>query len=186
MITQIPGFRTLSSIFACYMVMAVCPSRAAEVATADANLRQRTLLDPDWLFHRGDVSDHTQASAATADDSSWERVQLPHDYVLDGTPRLPDPSTDPAKLRVIRNHAYIPIEVAWYRRHFSIPETARGRILQLDFGAVGHDSEVWLNGNRLGRHRNGYTPFSYDITALARIGADNVIAVRVDPREPEG
>ena len=85
-----------------------------------------------------------------------------------------------------RSHGYLPVDVAWYRKHAFIPETDRGRILRLDFEGVFRDSQVWINGQFLGRHPSGYTPFSYDITKFAKFGSDNVIVVRVDPREFEG
>ncbi|MDE3067370.1 MAG: DUF4982 domain-containing protein [Verrucomicrobiota bacterium] len=128
------------------------------------------------MFHRGDVSFSNEVVTAGYDDGQWRKVRLPHDYVLDGT----YDSTN------ARNHGYLPYPVGWYRKHFIIPESDRGKVLQLDFGGVFRDSEVWLNGHFLGRHPSGYTPFYYDITEAARYGAENVIAVRVDPRQFEG
>ena len=134
------------------------------------------LLDADWLFHRGDVSTSNEVLSASFDDRQWQRIQLPHDYVLDGTY---DRANDP-------KHGYLPVVVGWYRKHLFISESARGRILRLDFDGAFRDSEVWLNGQFLGRHLGGYTPFSYGITQVARPGAENVITVRVDPRESDG
>ena len=68
----------------------------------------------------------------------------------------------------------------------SFPKQDRGKILRLDFDGVFRDSQVWINGQFLGRHPSGYTPFSYDITKFAKFGSDNVIVVCVDPREFEG
>ena len=76
--------------------------------------------------------------------------------------------------------------MAWYRKHFSIPQSDAGKVLQLEFDGVFRDSQVWLNGQFLGSHPSGYTPFQYDITKTARCGSENVIAVRVDPRQFEG
>lgn len=64
----------------------------------------------------------------------------------------------------------------WYRREFTIPNDWRsGRIL-IHFGAVDYDAEVWINGISAGRHRGGYTPFTFDITGLVRDGI-NVVTV---------
>ena len=76
--------------------------------------------------------------------------------------------------------------MGWYRKHHFIPESARGKILRLNFDGAFRDSEVWLNGQFLGRHLGGYTPFSYDVTRVARPGAENLITVRLDPRVSEG
>jgi beta-galactosidase len=86
----------------------------------------------------------------------------------------------------VRSHGYLPLEVAWYRKHLFIPQSDQGKILQLEFGGIYRDSQVWLNGQLLGRHPGGYTSFFYDITRLARCGETNVITVRVDPRAHEG
>jgi beta-galactosidase len=170
------GSPVIGAILAGVAILGLSSCSSWAVKTSGATLRQRTLLDADWKFHRGDVSSNDQPSTASYEDGQWQRVDLPHDYVLDGRY-----STNNA-----RNHGYLPFEVAWYRKHFFIPESDRGKVLQLEFGGVFRDSQVWLNGQFLGRHPSGYTGFNYDITKAARCGDDNVITVRVDPREFEG
>src|SRR5262245_12074479 len=49
-----------------------------------ASMRQRTLLDADWRFHRGEPVSTNQITEAVYDDAQWQQVQLPHDYQLDG------------------------------------------------------------------------------------------------------
>ena len=49
--------------------------------TVDAGPRVRTLFDFDWRFHAGDVSN---AQLGGLDDASWERVDLPHDFMIEG------------------------------------------------------------------------------------------------------
>src|SRR5580765_2763149 len=146
------------------------------VKAEDARLRQETLIDADWKYHPGDVTASNQVIAKSYDDSPWQRVQLPHDYGLDG-------KYDPTNAR---QRGYLPIDVAWYRKHFSILKSDAGKILQLEFGGIFRDSQVWLNGEFLGNHASGYTGFHFDITKTARCGEENVIAVRVDPRAREG
>jgi hypothetical protein len=51
----------------------------------------------------------------------------------------------------------------WYQKKFSIERGTQKRYL-LHFGAVDYEAQVWLNGNFLGCHAGGYTPFSFDIT----------------------
>ena len=154
------------------------PVQAANTMPAKAALRQRTLLDADWLFHRGDVASSNEVISASYDDRQWQPVHLPHDYVLDETGNY-SPTND-------RSHGYLPINMAWYRKRFTIPQSAAGKILQLEFEGVFRDSQVWLNGRFLGSHPSGYTPFLFDITKNAQCGAENVIVVRVDPRQSEG
>jgi len=52
----------------------------------------------------------------------------------------------------------------WYRRRFRVPETWSGQQVRLRFGAVDWETTVWVNGTKLGTHRGGYDPFSFDIT----------------------
>ena len=171
------SFMVLGLILAGVTVMALssCTSLKQNEGTAQT-LHQRTLLDADWLFHRGDAADSNAVITASFDDRQWQTVHLPHDYVLDGTYSQTN----------ARNHGYLPFTIAWYRKHLHIPESTQGKVLRLDFDGVFRDSEVWLNGIYLGRHLSGYTPFSYDITGLAKPGTDNVITVRVDPTTFEG
>src|SRR5215472_1031424 len=166
------------------VVLASCALFAAVVPCSSwakpepVTLRQRTLLDGDWMFHAGDISSNDQQHVTSPgyDDRQWKRIDVPHDYGLDG-------AYNPTNSR---RNGYLPMDVAWYRKRFTIPESDGGRILHLEFGGVFRDSQVWLNGQFLGRHASGYTGFYYDISKAARSGAENVIAVSVDPREREG
>lgn len=64
----------------------------------------------------------------------------------------------------------------WYRRSFSLtPEQMSGRVL-LHFGAVDYEAIVYINQKEIGRHRGGYTSFSFDITEFAQEG-ENVLTV---------
>ncbi|HEY1684584.1 MAG TPA: glycoside hydrolase family 2 TIM barrel-domain containing protein [Tepidisphaeraceae bacterium] len=139
-------------------------------------MRQHISLDRDWRFHLGDFPTVDAVIAPTFDDQSWRSIDVPHDYVLDGT------YTHSAD----RSHAYLPVQVAWYRKQLNIPASAQGKVIRLDFDGVYRDCQVWLNGKPLGQHKSGFTPFSYDITSTAKIGEDNILTVRVDPRQFEG
>ena len=74
-------------------------------------------------------------------------------------------------------------DVVWYRRAVQIPQNFRaaGRRVVLHFGAVDYEASVWVNGERVGDHRGGNVPFSFDISDQLKAG-DNVIVVRAfDP-----
>lgn len=66
----------------------------------------------------------------------------------------------------------------WYFRSVDLAKLPEGRRLLLHFGAVDERCIVWWNGKLLGSHRNGYLPFSFDVTDLVREGK-NTIWVRV-------
>ena len=72
------------------------------------------------------------------------------------------------------------IITAWYHRSFEVPEGWDPQTLLLHFGAVMYRCAVWLNGERVGGHEGGYTPFAVAVPAGAvRWGASNAIAVEV-------
>ncbi len=154
------------------------PVKPTGVSPRGGSLRRETRLDADWRFHLGEVRFSNRVVLADYDDRTWQQVRLPHDYVLDGAGNYSPTNT--------RNHGYLPVQAAWYRKHLFIPKSNQGKTLRLEFEGVFRDSQVWLNGQLLGAHASGYTPFQFDITKLARCGAENVITVRVDPREFEG
>lgn len=66
----------------------------------------------------------------------------------------------------------------WYERKFQIPEDWKGKNVLLNFGAVDWKAEVFVNGNNIGEHTGGYTPFSFNITKNLKDG-ENSLAVRV-------
>jgi len=68
--------------------------------------------------------------------------------------------------------------LVWYQRHFDAPMNRKGRIF-LRFGAANYTSYVYLNGQPVGRHEGGFTPFSFEVTKLLHDG-DNQITVGVD------
>ena len=73
----------------------------------------------------------------------------------------------------------------WYRRTFRAPRLRNGARLLLHFGAVDWESDVYVNGTRVGTHRGGYDPFTLDITdALKSGGGNQELVVRVwDPTD---
>lgn len=72
----------------------------------------------------------------------------------------------------------------WYRKRFTY-NLEEGKRLFLNFGAVNYEAIVWLNGERLGSHIGGFTPFNFEITDKLKAG-ENSLVVKVDnKRKPE-
>ncbi|MDW8131211.1 MAG: glycoside hydrolase family 2 TIM barrel-domain containing protein [Bryobacterales bacterium] len=67
----------------------------------------------------------------------------------------------------------------WYRRSFTVPEAWRGKRVWLRFQAVDYRAWVWVNGQYVGFHEGGSTPFGFDITERLKPGA-NAVTVRVE------
>jgi beta-galactosidase/beta-glucuronidase len=81
-------------------------------------------------------------------------------------------------------------DYVWYKRSFSIPEEFRNKRVLLNFGAVDYYAKVWVNGEMVGDHIGGSTPFSFDITSFLCEGS-NTIVVRAEDsstecRQPRG
>ncbi|MFG0294432.1 MAG: sugar-binding domain-containing protein, partial [Maioricimonas sp. JB045] len=71
-----------------------------------------------------------------------------------------------------------PDEALWYRRTFAA-DVGEGQRMLLHFEAVDYECEVWVNGQSVGTHRGGNTPFSFDVTDAVRDG-ENELLVRVE------
>jgi beta-galactosidase/beta-glucuronidase len=71
--------------------------------------------------------------------------------------------------------------IAWYAVSFNVSPAARQGISNLTFGRVMYHSRVWLNGEFLGEHIDGYLPFSFDVTHQLR-DSENHLVLRVDNR----
>mgnify|MGYP002854788557 CR=1 FL=1 len=73
--------------------------------------------------------------------------------------------------------------ISCYQRNIKAPEEWRGKRILLTFDAVGHLTDVYLNGRLLYTHTCGYTAFTVDLTGELSYGADNLLTVRVNSRE---
>lgn len=72
-------------------------------------------------------------------------------------------------------------DVVWYQRSFTMPADMTARRL-LHFGAVDYKADVWLNGQYLGNHEGGYTPFTFDVTDLTEVGGEYTLTLRAEDR----
>jgi len=69
--------------------------------------------------------------------------------------------------------------LVWYQRSFDAVKPAPGTRVFLRFGAADYTADVYLNGQKVGSHKGGFTPFAFDVTELLRAGS-NQITVGVD------
>jgi beta-galactosidase len=125
-------------------------------------------LDSAWMFWLGD---DPAARLPDFDDKGWCAVNLPHDWTI-RSPVNPPPNGE-------SNGGYFSHGIAWYRKSFIFSDTTKKVVIEFD--AVYMNSDVWINGQFLGRKPYGFDGFRYDITEyLKRDGSPNVISVRVD------
>ena len=66
-----------------------------------------------------------------------------------------------------------PDNILWYRTKFLIPSAMKGKNILLHFGAIDWESSIYINGIRLGVHKGGYDPFSFDITQFVKKGGQH-------------
>src|SRR6185503_10167174 len=66
----------------------------------------------------------------------------------------------------------------WYKKSFDYQLRGEARLF-VYFGAANYVADVYLNGEKLGRHEGGFTPFDFEITSLVK-DKDNFLVVKVD------
>ena len=72
----------------------------------------------------------------------------------------------------------------WYHKNFQIPRKWKKKAIILHFGAVDWESELWINDKKVGIHKGGYDPFSFNITPYLKKGKNQKIELRVwDPTD---
>ncbi|WP_373988649.1 beta-galactosidase GalA [Duganella sp. BuS-21] len=163
-------------------------------AGAGTVARERLSLDRGWLFHQGDIvqppilgheESYGNAKAGSAggaagneyDDSDWRRLNLPHDWAVEG----------PFDPKANVSQGYRPRGIGWYRRYLKVDAADRGKHFELQFDAIATHATVWVNGNVVNRNWSGYNASYIDITPYLRYGdAMNTIAIRVDAEAMEG
>lgn len=109
------------------------------------------------------------------DDSSWEKMDLPHDWAIKG------PFQEGDNPEVGGGMGRLPINgVAWYRKKLDIPKSDNGRSIFLDIDGAMSYAIVWLNGNLVGGWPYGYNSWRLDLTPYIKPGGENQLAIRVD------
>jgi len=108
----------------------------------------------------------------------WERICLPHDYVVMGTPTTGENNT----------RGYLKYDNAWYRKHFTLEAADLEKRLVIEFEGVSGVATVFFNGCPMKQNTCGYTSFEVDITDLAKADSEgeNVLAVYIDASGFEG
>ncbi|HKM21130.1 MAG TPA: beta-galactosidase GalA [Lachnospiraceae bacterium] len=111
------------------------------------------------------------------DDSDWEEVELPHDWVVKHS-STPDGSP---------NMGYKERGIGWYRMRFGLEEEDRNKQILLEFEGMSMDAEIFVNGMLMKRNHSGYNSFCVDMTDMAHFGPiPNTLAVRIQASAWEG
>lgn len=188
------------------LICALCIVQSSFAAETGGEKFGGVVINNDWTFAMGNAaskeldythgteyftyickvqsSNHSHAPIMPEfDDSSWQKVSLPHDWAVD-LPYSPEAN---------HSHGYKCIgwkypenSVGWYRKHIEIPAEDKGKQFFIEFEGIYRDSEVFCNGFYLGGERSGYASSVYTLTPYLNYGGDNVIAVRCDASLEEG
>jgi len=124
----------------------------------------------DWKFQLGDVPGNEAVGFA---DASWRKLNIPHDWSIEGEFSEKNPATP--------GGGALPGGIGWYRKSFKVSAEDLNGSIFIDFDGVYQNSEVWINGHSLGRRFYGYSSFRYELTPYLVAGEkENVLAVKVD------
>jgi beta-galactosidase len=163
------------AVGAAAMVSALESAGPAQAQLRPPGTRTRESFDFGWKFFKGDAPGAQQPQFA---DAAWRSVDLPHDWSIEGPYSEKEPTGGQG--------GYLPTGIGWYRKRFRLPESYQDRKVFIEFDGVYENSEVWINGQYLGKRPFGYISFCYDLTPHLSFGSrENVIAVKVDnSRQP--
>ncbi len=132
------------------------------VLTCSKNESENTKVIPlngTWQFLAS--NDTTEEEALKASFSEWDTIQVPGNWDTRA-----------------RYSEYV--GKGYYQRDFTLPKNWKGKQIRLKFDAVYETAKVWLNGNELGEHVGGYTPFEFNITNKVDFNKENSVVVMVD------
>ncbi len=136
------------------------------------------LMDPTKRAKRpaGNLGGDIAYIAPGYDDSSWQSVNLPHDYAVIG----------PFTTEVSGSTGRLPSSgIVWYRKNLDIPASDAGKSIFLDIDGAMSYSMVWLNGRFVGGWPYGYASYRLDMTPYVKFGETNVLAIRLDNPVPK-
>jgi beta-galactosidase len=133
------------------------------------NIVRKQLFDDNWKFFLGD---NENAKSTNFNDESWRKLDLPHDWSIEGNVSPKNPTSAAG--------GYFPAGIGWYRKTFTASSEWKEKLVSIYFEGVYMNSEVFINGNSLGVYPYGYSSFSYDLSPYLNFDKENVIAVKVD------
>ena len=120
----------------------------------------------------GNLGDDVAYARRDFDDGPWRRVDLPHDWGIEGPFLADGPYGGMGRLASWG--------VAWYRKSLNIPAADTGKSIFLDVDGAMSYATVWLNGHIVGGWPFGYASWRVDLTPYVVAGGVNRLAIRLD------
>ncbi len=162
------GFLILFS----FVLFVSCSSSKPDFTQREVN------FDAGWKFKLGEAR---HADSAVFDDSGWRSVDLPHDWSIEDVPFVEGkkqigPFSEESEGKGSTGN--VVGGIGWYRKTFTTEKSFKDKIVQICFDGVYMESNVWINGQHVGYHSYGYTPFTCNLTPyLKPVGKKNTLAI---------
>ncbi|WP_097440023.1 glycoside hydrolase family 2 protein [Sediminicola luteus] len=143
---------------------AIWAQESVEIPINTVSQRERQFLDGMWNVRYAPFNDKGNAKLSLgpegeADPNFMDRLLVPKDW-----------NTQAEKLYYFEGAVF-------YKRHFKVAKEA-GKKYFLHFGAANYEAEVYLNGETIGNHIGGFTPFAFEVGDQLKSG-NNILVVRV-------
>ena len=171
---SIAALLTVLGAYAQYQPDAPAAASGANAPFESFAQQRRVLFNFDWKFRQGAVSG---AEDPALDDSSWRRLDLPHDFQWE------QPWTQDAALN---GRGFKPMCEGWYRKTFHADEAWQGKKVFLEFDGIMYYGDVYVNGTKVASSEYGYIGFEVDITRYLKLGQDNLVAVYANTGKVNG
>jgi beta-galactosidase len=163
-------------ILSAFFVITSCTQSKPDFSKRELN------FDSGWKFKQ--TNERIPADSAVFDDSKWAEIDLPHDWSLEDLPstegkKQVGPFTEDSEGKGATG--FTKGGIGWYRKTFTLDQSAKNKKIQLCFDGVYMECNVWLNGQHIGFHSNGYTPFTVNLTPyIKHSGEKNTLAIWVN------
>lgn len=151
-----------------------------------SQIRNEVLLKEGWKFTRDDNPEFIDPDF---DDRAWQSVTVPHDWAIYGPFSSQNDKQHVAIAQDGQKEALehagrtggLPfVGVGWYRIEFEVPDFVPGKQSFILFDGAMSQSNVYINGQKVGEWPNGYNSFYFNISPYLLSGKKNVLAVRLE------
>lgn len=129
--------------------------------------QEKRNINTNWFFHKGEVLD---GLSNKVNQKQWTEITLPHTYNPSGSAKVYKEQKKELSYR----------GTAWYKKNIFIDANLKHKRLFLRFDGAYIDTDVYINGKKIGNHKGGYTAFVFEITDAVNYGKNNLISVRVN------
>lgn len=156
------GIKEWISVFSVFILF--IGSVNAQTAMVNVAGRNTTSLNGKWtvILDPTGAGDYRQVWQEKKSQKKTDFVE----YSFEGGPELSVPgdfNSQRCELTYLEG-------TVWYKKQFNYTAKSDKRLF-LHFGAVNYLADVYLNGEKIGSHEGGFTPFQFEITGKVKDGS---------------